>query len=186
MLPIGYRLPEFSLRNVVDDRVVTSADFDKKPVLVMFLCNHCPYVVHIRQGIVAMARDYESRLGIVAINSNSTKTHPQDGPDHMKKLASEEGWPFPFLFDETQDVAKAFRAACTPEFYLFDNHHALTYRGQFDGARPSNQVPVTGSDLRRAIVAVLTGGTIDLEQYPAIGCNIKWHPGTEPDYYLRK
>ena len=185
MLPLGTRLPEFSLPNAVDGRVVSSADFDGRPaLLVMFLCNHCPYVQHVKSEIGRIANEYAPRgVGIVAISSNDIAAFPEDAPEKMKELAQREGWAFPYLFDETQDVAKAFRAACTPEFYLFDRDRKLVYRGQLDDSRPKNNLPVTGRDLRAALAAVLAGRPVSPTQVPSVGCNIKWKPGREPDYF---
>jgi thiol-disulfide isomerase/thioredoxin len=150
----------------------------------MFICNHCPFVVHVRDQLTRLADDYQKKgVAVIAINSNSVETYPQDGPDKMKELAREMGWKFPFLFDSTQDVAKAYRAACTPDFFLFDAKRALVYRGQLDDSRPTNKVPVTGKDLRAAIDAVLAGKPVAKDQKSSIGCNIKWKPGNEPDYF---
>lgn len=184
MLELGTRIPRFNLRNTVDGRPVAPDDFaDEAALLVMFICNHCPYVQHIVSELGRLAADYLPRgVAVVAVNSNSARTHPQDGPEHMKELARAEGWRFPFLFDETQDVAKRFRAACTPDFFLFDGDRKLVYRGQFDDSRPGNGVPVTGRDLRAALDAVLAGGPVPEEQKPSMGCNIKWTPGNGPDY----
>ena len=178
MLPLGTALPEFTLANAVDGRPVSSHSFEgKRGGLVMFVCNHCPYVIHIRARLVEVAhRALEQGLAVVAINANSEKTHPQDGPVHMKQLAMLEGWRFPFLFDETQSVARAFAAACTPDLFLFDAQQRLVYRGQFDDARPGKPVPVTGRDLQAAIDGVLAGQPVSAAQVPGIGCNIKWHP----------
>ena len=179
MLPLGTALPRFTLPDAVTGKAVASAELTgAKGVLVMFICNHCPYVIHIRQQLVALAhRALDAGVSVVAINANSTRTHPQDGPDHMKALAQKEGWRFPFLFDETQDVARAFQAVCTPDLFLFDAKRALAYRGQFDDSRPSNGVPVTGKDLAAALEQVLAGKAPAQEQRASIGCNIKWHPG---------
>ncbi len=184
MLELGTRVPQFNLRNTVDDRPVSPNDFaDEAALLVMFICNHCPYVQHIVGELGRLAADYLPRgVAVVAINSNSARTHPQDGPEHMNQLARAEGWRFPFLFDETQQVARRFRAACTPDFFLFDAGRRLVYRGQFDDSRPGNGVPVTGRDLRAALDAVLAGEPVPEEQKPSLGCNIKWTPGNEPDY----
>ena len=184
MLPLGTKAPEFALRNAVDGSAVTLKDFEgSEALLVMFICNHCPYVIHVRDELAQLASDYLPRgLAIVAINSNSSVTHPQDGPEHMKELALSQGWEFPFLFDETQSVAQTYKAACTPDFFLLDADRRLVYRGQLDDSRPGNDVPVTGKDLRAAIDAVLAGGPVSQEQKPSIGCNIKWTPGNEPDY----
>jgi thiol-disulfide isomerase/thioredoxin len=177
MLPLGTRLPEFVLKDTLRGATVNSRHWAGKPVLVMFICNHCPYVIHVRDELTRLADEYGRRgVAVVAINSNSVKTHPQDGPEAMKVLGDKLGWQFPYLFDETQAVAKAFQAACTPEFYLFGNDGALVYRGQLDGSRPGNAVPVTGSDLRGALEALLEGRPVSSDQKPSIGCNIKWHP----------
>jgi peroxiredoxin len=185
MLPLGTAAPGFSLTNAVDGTTVSLQDYrGKRALLVMFICNHCPFVIHVREQLGKLAEDYLPQgVGIVAINANSSRTHAQDGPDRMKALAEQLGWSFPFLFDEAQSVAKAYRAACTPDFYLFDAEMKLVYRGQLDGSRPSNGVPVTGADLRAAIDATLSGGEVSAVQKPSIGCNIKWDAGNEPDYF---
>ena len=178
MLPLGTPLPAFALPNTIDGHQITSDAVGPNGALVMFICNHCPYVMHIRKALVAAANEAVHRgLSVFAINSNSMQTHPQDSPANMKKLAVEEAWRFPFLFDESQAVAKRFQAACTPDFFLFDRDKALVYRGQFDDSRPSNGVPVTGKDLKAAIDAVLAKKPVPTEQKASIGCNIKWHPG---------
>lgn len=184
MLPLGTPLPDFRLRDTVSGAEVSPEDFRDAPaLLVAILCNHCPYVKHIRQGFAAFAKEYEERgLAVVAISANDPESHPQDAPEKMAEEARTQGYTFPYLFDATQEVAKAFRAACTPEFYLFDGERKLVYRGQFDGSRPGNDVPVTGRDLRAACDAVLAGQWVPEEQTPGIGCNIKWKPGQEPDY----
>jgi peroxiredoxin len=185
MLPLGTRAPGFALVNAIDGRTTSLEDVrGKRVLLVMFICNHCPFVVHVRDELTKLATDYLSReVGIVAINANSSKTHPQDAPEAMKRLALQLGWSFPFLFDETQEVAKAYRAACTPDFYLFDASFRLVYRGQLDDARPGNGVPVTGMHLRAAMDAVLEGRPVSETQKPSVGCNIKWNAGNEPDYF---
>lgn len=184
MLDLGKRAPEFELTNAVDGDRVALADLeDTRALLVMFISNHCPYVQHVRGELGRLAEECASRgLTVVAINSNSLETHPQDGPEQMRRLALDEGWEFPFLFDETQEVAKAYRAACTPDFFLFDSDLRLAYRGQLDDSRPGNGIPVTGRDLRNAIEAVLEGREAPDEQKPSMGCNIKWTPGNEPEY----
>lgn len=184
MLPLGTTLPAFSLPNTVDGKTVSSSDFDRQPaLLVMFVCNHCPYVRHVKGEIGRVAADYAPRgVGVVAISSNDVAQFPDDAPDQMQAFARAEGWTFPYLFDETQQVARAFQAACTPEFYLFDRLRRLVYRGQLDGARPKNDVPVTGNDLRAALDALLSGKPVPPEQVPSVGCNIKWKPGNEPSY----
>jgi peroxiredoxin len=184
MLRLGTQAPYFELENAVDGRQVSIDDLDGSVgLLVMFICNDCPYVQHVRSELGRLDRDYLPKgLAIAAINSNSAETHPQDGPDHMRELALAEGWGFPFLFDETQAVAKAYKAACTPDFFLFDGDRRLVYRGQLDDSRPGNLVPVTGRDLRGAIDAVLAHEPAPEEQLPSLGCNIKWKSGNEPHY----
>jgi thiol-disulfide isomerase/thioredoxin len=185
MLELGTALPEFSLRDAVSGGTVSTTDVKGlRATLVMFICNHCPFVIHVRGQFAQLAGDYQSQgLGIVAINSNDVGTYPQDGPEHMSELAKEQGWTFPFLLDDTQETAKAFRAACTPDFFLFDAAGRLVYRGQLDGSRPGNDVPVTGKDLRAAIDAVLSRTPVSRNQRPSVGCNIKWRPGNEPPYF---
>jgi thiol-disulfide isomerase/thioredoxin len=177
MLPLGTPCPTFSLPDARTGSPVASSTFAGKPLLVMFICNHCPFVVHVRDELTRLAKDCAMKgVGVVAINSNSTKTHPQDGPDAMARLAKELGWAFPFCFDESQEVARAFHAACTPDFFLFGADGKLAYRGQLDDARPGNGKPVTGADLRAAIDAVVAGKAPSEDQKPSVGCNIKWHP----------
>jgi peroxiredoxin len=185
MLTLGTRVPAFSLQNAEDGRTVSPEDYaDSSALLVMFICNHCPFVKHVIDGVTKLAADYLPRdVGIIAINSNDRVGYPQDAPDNMKRLAEELGWGFPFVFDETQEVAKAFRAACTPDFFLFDAAGQLAYRGELDESRPGNGIPVTGSDLRAAIDAVLAGEPVGEDQKASIGCNIKWRPGNEPSYF---
>ena len=188
MLELGTQAPDFSLPNTnpkFADRVFSLADFaDAKALLVMFVCNHCPYVIHLREALVRMAADYAERgLQVVAISSNSVQTHPQDGPDKMREEAEQQGFPYPYLYDESQAVAQAYMAACTPDFFLFDADQKLAYRGRFDGSRPKNDIPVTGEDMRAAVDAVLAGEKPAGEQVPSMGCNIKWTPGNEPAYF---
>jgi peroxiredoxin len=185
MLALGTAAPEFNLTDTVGGRTVSLADFAGKPALVvMFLCNHCPYVKHVREGIARFARDYAARdVAIVAISANDPARYPDDNPAKMKDEAKAAGYTFPYLFDETQAVAKAYRAACTPDFFLFDRARNLVYRGQFDDSRPGNARPVTGADLRAACDAVLAGQPVSADQKPSVGCNIKWKPGQEPDYF---
>ncbi len=187
MLELGHRLPDFSLPDVVSGKTISPADFqDKKALLVMFICVHCPYVIHVREELARLGRDYAGKpLGIIAISSNYVGTHPQDAPENLKKMAEELGFNFPYCYDESQEVAKAFTAACTPDFFLFDEDRKLVYRGQLDDSRPGNGIPVTGKDLRAAIDAVLAGKPVDPNQKPSMGCNIKWKPGNEPDYFKR-
>jgi peroxiredoxin len=184
MLPLGSAAPDFSLANAVNGKTVSLADFKGKPLLVVFMCNHCPFVIHVRSELAKFTSEYrEKGISIVGISSNDIATYPQDGPDKMKVEAQQAGYSFPYLFDDTQAVAKAYRAACTPDFFLFDKGHKLVYRGQFDDSRPSTQVPVTGADLRKACDQVLAGQAAFDEQRPSIGCNIKWKAGNEPDYF---
>lgn len=183
MLPLGSSAPDFSLPNV-DGSVVSLRDFQGKPLLVVFMCNHCPFVIHIREALARFAEEYQDRgLAIVGISSNDVSTHPQDGPEQMKAEAQFAGYSFPYLYDETQEVAKAYRAACTPDFFLFDKQHKLIYRGQFDDSRPKGNLPATGADLRQAADAVLEGRPVTGHQKPSIGCNIKWKAGNEPSYF---
>ena len=183
MLPLGSTAPNFSLPNV-DGRTVTREDFSGKPLLVAFMCNHCPFVVHIRDQFVKFAKEYQGKgLAIVGISSNDVATHPDDSPARMKEDAQRFGYTFPYLYDESQSVAKAYQAACTPDFFLFDRQHRLVYRGQFDDSRPQSGIPVTGQDLRAACDAVLAGKPVPTEQKPSIGCNIKWKAGQEPRYF---
>ncbi len=183
MLPLGTAAPDFTLPDV-SGRMVSLAEFRGKPLLVMFICNHCPYVKHLRSALAQLGRDYVPKgLAITAVSSNDVAGYPQDGPELMKIEAAEAGYNFPYLYDATQAVAKAYRAACTPDFFLFDRDHRLVYRGQFDDSRPKNNLPATGKDLRAALDAVLAGKAVAAEQKPSIGCNIKWKPGNEPDYF---
>jgi peroxiredoxin len=184
MLPLGTVAPDFNLPDT-NGKLVSLADFkDRAALVVIFMCNHCPYVIHIRTGLAQLARDYAAKnLGVVGINANDTKNYPADSPAKMREEARSAGYTFPYLFDETQAVAKAYRAACTPDIYLFDRGRRLVYRGQFDASRPGNGIPVTGKDLRAAIEAVLAGRATSEFQAPSMGCNIKWKAGNEPDYF---
>ena len=184
MLPLGTAAPDFKLMNV-DGREVELADFAGKPaLLVMFMCNHCPFVVHVTDELARLSSEYMGRgVAVVGINSNDTATHPADSPERMVAEAEERGYAFPYLFDETQAVAKAYRAACTPDFFLFDQDRKLVYRGQLDDSRPGNGVPVTGKDLRAALDSVLGGNKPAEEQRASLGCNIKWKAGSEPEYF---
>jgi thiol-disulfide isomerase/thioredoxin len=180
MLPLGTPLPSFHLPDAVTGRTVDAAELarGKKGLLVAFICNHCPYVKHIRSELVRVSHEaIDQGLAVVAVNSNDEAAYPQDGPAAMKQLATAEGWRFPFVFDATQEVARAFRAACTPDLFLFDGGLHLAYRGQFDDSRPSLPRPVTGSSLRAAVDAVAAGKSPSPEQRPSVGCNIKWKPG---------
>ena len=184
MLPLGTAAPNFSLPDT-DGKTVSLRDFQQAPaLLVIFMCNHCPFVKHLRSGLAQLGRDYLPRgAAIVGISSNDISTHPADSPELMKVEKAEAGYLFPYLFDADQSVAKAYKAACTPDFFLFDRQHKLVYRGQFDDSRPKNGLPVTGTDLRAALDAVLAGQPVSTEQKPSIGCNIKWTAGSEPDYF---
>jgi thiol-disulfide isomerase/thioredoxin len=174
MVPLGSPAPDFSLPNAVTGETTRLDQFNGRPLLVMFICNHCPYVIHVMDEIDRLAADYADRVDFVAINSNSAVTHPQDGPENMKRLAEDRGWTFPFCFDETQDVAKIYQAACTPDWFLYDAEHRLFYRGQLDETRP-NMGAADGTHLRAAINATLGGGVPPDTQTPSGGCNIKWH-----------
>jgi len=185
MLPLGTPVPTFRLKDAVSGREVTEAgQIDRQALLVMFLCNHCPFVKHVMEELGRIGSDYGRRgVEVIAINSNDVRNYPQDGPERMRELALRQGWNFPFLLDETQEVAKRFRAACTPDFFLFRGDGALVYRGQLDDSRPGNGRPVTGRDLRSALDAVLAGEPAPEPQLPSLGCNIKWKPGNAPQYY---
>jgi peroxiredoxin len=183
MLALGTKAPDFRLPDT-DGRSVGLSDLaGVKALLVMFLCNHCPFVKHVQKELVRLANDYGGQgVGFVAISSNDVAAYPEDGPEAMKAEKARVGYPFPYLFDESQGVAKAYRAACTPDFFLFDAQRTLVYRGQLDDSRPSKSLPVTGADLRRALDAVLAGAAVDARQRASVGCNIKWKPGNEPPY----
>jgi peroxiredoxin len=182
MLALGTEAPDFALPDVTTGRTVRRSDFDdRKALLVMFICRHCPYVRHVRAGLAELGRDYEGGdVGIVAISANDPAAYPEDAPESLAAEAREAGYRFPYLFDETQDVAKAYSAACTPDFFLFAADRTLAYRGQFDSSRPGNDVPVTGKDLRAAIDALLADRPVPEDQRPSVGCTIKWRPGNEP------
>lgn len=183
MLPLGTTAPDFSLPNV-DGTTVSRTNFAGKPLLVVFMCNHCPFVIHLRAALAAFGDEYSTKgLSFVGISSNDAEHYPQDGPEQMKAEATHAGYHFPYLFDVDQSVAKAYRAACTPDFFLFDADHSLVYRGQFDASRPGNGVEITGNDLKAACDAVLAGKEVSSEQLPSIGCNIKWKAGSEPEYF---
>jgi peroxiredoxin len=185
MLGLGTPAPDFALPDTVSGRTIRLADFaGKQGLLVMFLCPHCPFVKHIQQGLAALLAEYRTKpLGIVAISPNDVSQFPEDSPEGLRQSAMELGFEFPYCYDETQEVAKAFEAACTPDFFLFDGQQRLVYRGQFDSSRPNNGKPVTGDGLRAALDAVLDGKPASADQRPSIGCNIKWKPGNEPAYY---
>jgi len=182
-LSIGSKIPNFNSIGI-DGKTYSLESFkDNKGLIIIFSCNHCPYVKHIRAGFVDFVREYQPRgVAIVAINSNDDSEHPDDSPEMMVIEAKQYGFTFPYLYDETQEIAKAYQAACTPDFFLFDNQGGLVYRGQFDGSRPGNNMPVNGASLRAAVDAVLAGERVPTEQRPSIGCNIKWRSGNEPNY----
>jgi peroxiredoxin len=184
MLPLGTIAPRFSLPNI-DKRTVSSEDLKKaNGMVVIFMCNHCPFVKHLRAGLAEFGRDYQAKgVAVVGISSNDVASHPEDNPEKMMEEHRSAGYTFPYLYDGTQKVAVSYKAACTPDFYVFDRNHALVYRGQFDSSRPGNGIPVTGSDLRLAVDTMLEGKGPLLEQRPSIGCNIKWSPGYEPSYF---
>ncbi|HSO49690.1 MAG TPA: thioredoxin family protein [Acidimicrobiia bacterium] len=185
MLALGTKAPDFTLPDVVSGREVSLSDFEGKDgLLVMFICNHCPYVKHVRAGLARFGADYQdSALGIVAISANDPGQHPDDSPEAMKAEAITHGYTFPYLFDEGQDVAAAYTAMCTPDFFLFDSNRELVYRGRFDESRPDSGIPVTGADLRAAADAVLSGDPVNDEQWPSMGCSIKWKSGNTPVYF---
>ena len=185
MLPLGTKAPDFSLPDTTAAGSTVARDdlSDKPALLVMFISNHCPYVKHVADELVRLGREYGDRVGIVAVGSNDVTNYPDDDPVAMARFAAEHGFTFPYLYDETQSVAQAYRAACTPDFFLFDADRALVYRGQLDGSRPSNDVAIDGRDLRAALDAVLAGEAMPEPQVPSMGCNIKWKPGNAPDYF---
>ncbi|ASV74532.1 Alkyl hydroperoxide reductase and/or thiol-specific antioxidant family (AhpC/TSA) protein [Thermogutta terrifontis] len=184
MLPLGAKAPDFALPDT-EGRIVRLSDFDGAPaLLVIFMCNHCPYVKHIADHLAQFTKEFQAKgVAIVGINSNDAASYPDDSPEKMREEVKLRGYTFPYLYDETQEVAKAYRAACTPDFFLFDKERRLVYRGQYDDSRPGNGIPVTGKDLRAAIEAVLAGRPVPPDQKPSLGCNIKWKPGNEPEYF---
>lgn len=185
MLPLGTPAPDFDLPDTTQpgQRVSLSDFADSKLLVAAFLCNHCPFVKHVQKELAAMAKEYQPRgAAFVGISSNDVENYPDDAPDKMMTEAKNAGYTFPYLYDESQAVAKAYRAACTPDFYVFDANRKLIYRGQMDDSRPKSDVPVTGSDLRAALDAALAGKPLPADQKPSIGCNIKWKPGNEPQY----
>lgn len=174
MLALGTNLPSFSLSDVVSGQTVSSNDFVDKPLLVMFICRHCPYVKHVQHELAKLGKDYSDKIGIVAISSNDIEAYPEDAPKSLQEQVQEVGFTFPYLFDEFQEVAKAFTAACTPDLFLFNSNKKLVYRGQVDDSRPGNNLPVTGRDVRAAIDALLTDQPVSEDQKPSVGCSIKW------------
>lgn len=185
MLELGTEAPAFSLPDVVSGKVISLATFDgSAALLVMFICRHCPYVKHVQDELARLGAEYRRRgVGVVAISSNDASSHPEDAPDSLKAMAQQLGFTFPLCYDESQAVAKAYAAACTPDFFVFDGERRLAYRGQLDDSRPSSGKPVTGSDLRAALDAVLAGRPASTDQMPSMGCNIKWKRGNEPQYF---
>lgn len=184
MLSLGTEAPDFSLPDINGDMISLEDFKNSKALTIIFMCNHCPYVKHIREELAKMANDYEGEsAAFVGINANDTEQQPEDRPEKMAEMVREYHIPFPYLFDESQEVAKKYRAACTPDIFVFDEERRLVYRGQFDDSRPGNDVPVTGRDLREAVDAVLEGRSVSANQKPSMGCNIKWKPGNEPDYF---
>lgn len=184
MMPLGTRAPDFRLPDFAG-RYVGLKDFQGSPaLLIVFLCNHCPYVKHIADGLARVLGEYQEKgVAVIGINSNDFDAYPDDSPEPMEREAQQRGYRFPYLVDATQQVAQAYRAACTPDFFLFDGRQCLVYRGQFDSSRPGSEIPVTGEDLRAAMDAVLAGEAPPQDQKPSLGCNIKWRPGNEPDYF---
>lgn len=185
MLDLGTSAPDFSLPDVVSGQSVSLNTFaDDKALLVMFICRHCPFVKHVQQELARIGRDYSDKdVGIVAISSNDAESFPEDSPSSLKQMAEELDFRFPYCYDESQETAKAYAAACTPDFYLFNEARELVYRGQLDDSRPGNGIPVTGKDLRGALDAVLRDEPVEMAQRPSIGCNIKWKAGDEPEYF---
>jgi thiol-disulfide isomerase/thioredoxin len=183
MLPLGSKAPDFRLWEP-GGSMVTLDEFAGTPaLLVMFICNHCPYVKHVRHELTRLGKEYQAKgVAVVAINSNDADAHPDDSPDNMAREKATFGYTFPYVYDEDQAIAKAYQAACTPDFFLFDSSRSLAYRGQLDGSRPGNTTPVDGRDLRKALDLVLEGQSVPPEQRASMGCNIKWRPGNEPDY----
>ena len=176
MLSLGTAAPEFALPDTISGKEISLESIQSDlATVIMFICNHCPYVKHVNQEIVRLANNYQARgVSFVAISSNDVEAYPADSPERMKEVAAQHGYPFPYLYDEDQSVAKAYQAACTPDFYIFDEQMKLVYRGQLDGSRPRNDIPVTGEDVRSALDAIIEGEPVSEEQRPSIGCNIKW------------
>lgn len=185
MLPLGTKAPDFDLPEVVSGKATSLSTFaDKKALLVMFICRHCPFVKHVQKELAQLGKDYfTGDLAIVAISANDAHNYPDDAPESLQAFATEQGFNFTLCYDESQETAKAYTAACTPDFFVFDSDRKLVYRGQLDDSRPSNGKPVTGADLRAAIEAVLADKPVTSEQKPSVGCNIKWKPGNQPSYF---
>ena len=182
MMDLGTAAPSFSLSDVRTGKNVSPAK-SGKPLLVMFLCKHCPFVVHVKEELARIGKDYAGKVDVIAISSNDAASHPDDSPANLKKMAEDLGFVFPLCHDESQEIALAYTAACTPDFFLFDTDHKLAYRGQLDGSRPSNQIKVDGRDLRAAMDELLAGSRPSAIQYPSVGCNIKWKAGKQPEYF---
>ena len=186
MLALGSTLPSFDLPQVSGNRL-NSRSLDQRPILLMVICAHCPFVKHVEPELTRLDRDFSDHVQLIGVSSNSLITHPQDGPEQLADQARRHGWNFPYLFDEQQSLARDLRAACTPEFYLFsaeaDGRQTLRYRGQLDGSRPGNAQPLNGQDLRAALDAVLSGSPVNPEQTASVGCNLKWNPGQEPEWF---
>ncbi|MCK5903049.1 MAG: thioredoxin family protein [Cocleimonas sp.] len=181
MIDLGTKAPEFALLEPATRKTISLSDFKSQPILIAFICNHCPYVIHLREAFANFATEYKEKgLVVVAINSNDVENYPDDSPEKMAESAISQGFSFPYLFDETQAIAQAYQAACTPDFYLFDQAHKLYYRGQFDASRPGSDEPVTGHDMRNAATLLLAGKTAPEQQLASLGCNIKWKKGNEP------
>lgn len=184
MLELGTPAPNFELLEPATENIVSLQGYTGQPILVAFICNHCPYVIHIRSELAQLTNEYQAKgIAVVAINANDAENYPDDSPEKMLKELQSAGYGFPYLFDESQEVAKAYQAACTPDFFLFDAEHKLYYRGQFDDSRPSNDEPITGADLRAAMDDLLAGQAAPADQKPSLGCNIKWKPDNAPDYF---
>ncbi len=184
-MKLGYKAPDFSLPNVVSGDLQSYSEIrGEKATVVMFICNHCPFVIHVMDELIRIGKDYTNQgIGFVAISSNDVANYPDDSPEKMKRLALEKGFPFPYLYDKTQEVAKAYTAACTPDFSVFDGNDNCVYRGQLDDSRPGNDKPVNGLDLREVLDKLISGESIPTQQKPSLGCNIKWKSGNEPHYY---
>ena len=188
LLELGTSAPDFTLPDAVSGKTISLSSFaGTKALLVMFICRHCPYVVHVKEELARLGRDYANKpLGIVAISANDASAYPDDAPAQLKAMATDLGFTFPFCYDESQETAKAYTAACTPDLFVFNAERKLVYRGQLDESRPGNNKPLTGRDLRAALDAVLADQPVVPEQMPSVGCNIKWKPGNEPDYYKKR
>jgi len=183
MLALGTQAPDFSLLEPLTGNTVSLSDYKNQPVLIAFICNHCPYVILLKEAFERFANDYQKQgIKVIAINSNDVENYPQDSPEKMIEDVKEFNYSFPYLFDETQQTAQQYKAACTPDFFLFDNEHKLYYRGQFDSARPNSNIPVTGSDMKSAVDNLLNDLPSPIDQIPSVGCGIKWKQGNQPDY----